>query len=207
MNAAVECAPPFLELLEPFDLGELQRDEDVVFGLWGDLTLAYVNPAWRRFATDNGGWDVPERFPLGSSLLSAIQGDVLPFYEDALRGVLDANRPWEHDYECSSPTVARWFRMRVLPLEGRGLLVSNALLIQRAHAPGERPPLPADDAVYRDARGLLVQCCGCRRTRRAGINRWDWVPEYVARCPPRTSHGICPLCMGHYYPQRPRTEP
>jgi hypothetical protein len=107
----------------------------------------------------------------------------------------------EHDYECSSPTQRRVFRMRIHPCPSGGFVVVHSLL--REAPPGDVacPPL---DALYRDARGLVVQCANCRRVRQVAAQAtpgaaWDWVPEYVARMPPQTSHAICRPCADFYY--------
>ncbi|MDQ3034620.1 MAG: hypothetical protein M3Y87_19580 [Myxococcota bacterium] len=61
----------------------------------------------------------------------------------------------------------------------------------------------AIEALYRDPNGMLVQCSHCRRVRRGdpSVTAWDWVPEYVARPQPRTSHGLCAVCLDFYYPK------
>ena len=193
--------PEFLPLLEPFDLGHLERDPASACGLWEDLSIAYLNRAWDRFAAENGGHDVGRRFGLGTSLLDGISGPLAGFYREALTRAIEAGEPWEHAYECSSPLVERHCALRALPLrsgEDRGLLVTHALLVERPH---DRTPQEAGER-YRSAGGLVTQCSHCRRVRRAsgpGVGQWDWVPEYLARRPERITHGLCYLCYGFYY--------
>jgi hypothetical protein len=64
---------------------------------------------------------------------------------------------------------------------------------------------PLDDPAserYRDDRGQIKMCCGCRRTRRwaLGEETWECVPHFVETMPPDVTHGICPSCLKHYYP-------
>ena len=72
-------------------------------------------------------------------------------------------------------------------------------LVERPHDPVERPPQPTGDA-YRDAQGMVHQCCHCRRmSNLAHPGRWDWVPVWVERFPPNTSHTLCGPCFAFYY--------
>ena len=107
-----------------------------------------------------------------------------------------------HDYECSSDTVYRRYHQIVYPIGGReGLLVVNSLVVERLNHPDRRPARAADELFYVDENGLIYQCAHCRRVKnvREG-ERWDWVPEWVKRCPECTSHVFCPTCFRHYYP-------
>jgi len=198
---STRCDPRFLPLLRPIGVDPLDADPCTAYGVWPDLTLAYFNPAWQRFAEANGGAAVLSRFGLATPVLRGVTGPLHHIYEGAYRRVLAGGEPWEQRYECSSATVFRAFQMRVAPL-GRGgaagLLVTNALLVEH--------PQPADGSVaplaeYLDRSGIVHQCSHCRRTRReAGdeSGRWDWVPALVEQAPRRVSHGLCYLCFGHY---------
>ena len=49
--------------------------------------------------------------------------------------------------------------------------------------------------------GLICQCAHCRRVKDfREEERWDWVPDWVTKCPDNTSHTFCPTCFGFYYP-------
>jgi hypothetical protein len=53
---------------------------------------------------------------------------------------------------------------------------------------------------YIDERGMVVQCCHCRRVRRPGASM-VWVELAIEPVPyPRTSHGVCEACMRIHYP-------
>ena len=188
----------------------LEHDPSVIFVLDSSLRIAYCNTAWDRFAAANGGNDLLRPAPIGRSLVDSIGEPLSAFYESAYQGVLHSLEPWRHFYECSSPATFRKFSMHVLPLRSTGgLLVVNSLCVERPHGLGAGPP---SEAAYRQADGLIVMCSHCRRTRRTeavgrdavgrdAIEQWDWVAEYVAEMPPRTSHGLCKVCLEYYYPR------
>jgi hypothetical protein len=192
-------------LLHPFTTETLEQCADAVYAFDREGHLLYVNQAWGAFATANDGepgisahWDV------GTDVFSAVPAPLQPFYRrllaEAQHAGRDAASPVRHAYECSSPSLYRRFQMTVYPLTGdRGFLVVNALLVEHPHDPEDRAPFPASDA-YRDAAGIVHQCCHCRRTSNlAHPGRWDWVPAWVERLPPRTSHTLCEPCFAFYY--------
>lgn len=52
------------------------------------------------------------------------------------------------------------------------------------------------ERTYRDARGLILMCMYCQRTRRIGTSdQWDWVETYAVQMPARVTHGICKQCL------------
>lgn len=196
----------FTRLLTDFDIEALQTSSESIYGLWPDLTLAYVNKGWSQFATANeGGEAVAEKWTLGRSILDAIPAALQPFFVSNYARCLREARPWEHRYECSTATHYRQYHMLTFPLgEAEGLLVVNSLRLEEPHSRIPNDPL---EELYRNDHGILTQCCHCRRMRRDGIEDiWDWVPAWVANQPPRTSHGICKPCLGFHYPAKPRPD-
>lgn len=193
----------FEQLLYDFDIAAISRSDDTIYGLWPDLTLGYMNQGWTRFAVCNNGEPaITENWSLGRCILDAIALPLRPFFEENYAKCLAENRPWEHCYECSSAESYRSFHMMCFPIgNGDGLLVVNSLRRESEHT---RTPFPVVDSVYRDEHGIVTQCCHCRRVRRRGLKQtWDWVPDWVAKCPTNTSHGLCEPCFGfHYSPQR-----
>lgn len=179
---------------------DLDAHDAAIYGLWPDLKLAYMNPAWSRFAADNDGEPrMSSRWGLGASLLDAIAPVLKGFYRDKLRACLRDETVWSHDYECSSPDRIRRFRQWAYPLEGRqGLLIVNALVVDLGRS---RPKKDGrDPETYRDGDGLLHQCSHCRRVMDpTQAQRWDWVPRWAAEIPAGTSHTLCPSCFGHYF--------
>lgn len=195
----------FASLLVSFGEDALAEHEGTIYGLWPDLTLAYFNPAWFRFAAENNGEPaISTQWGLGRSVLDAICEELQALYRNAYRDCLSSRAAWNQDYECSSGRIFRRFRMTAYPLaDGQGLLVVNSLIAEQPHDSDARPPRVAEDRRYRDERGIVVQCAWCRRIRHPRrAARWDWVPAWVDRPPSATSHGICEPCYGHYFPGR-----
>ncbi len=189
----------FLPLLAEFEMDQLESDGNAIYGLWPDLTLAYVNPAWNRFAAENGGEPaISTQWTLGRCVLEAVTEPLRRYFASNYSRCLRELRPWEHAYECSSADEFREFHMTVFPLgRAEGLLVVNSLRIESAH---HRTASPAKEEHYRNKQGIISQCCHCRRIKRIGNPPgWDWVPSWVKRTPERTSHVLCPTCWGFYY--------
>jgi len=57
LTASLEhrLAPSIRAALESHGLEALERSEDVLDAVDPDLRIAYFNPAWLRFAAENGG--------------------------------------------------------------------------------------------------------------------------------------------------------
>ncbi|BCR05381.1 hypothetical protein DESUT3_24500 [Desulfuromonas versatilis] len=197
-----EIHPAFQGLLEGFEFEILNSPEHSNFGLWPDLSFSFFNDGWFRFAAENGGEPLISReWPLGSSLLTATPAILLDFFNDGFARCLDAGRPWEHKYECSSPEVYRLMHQIVYPLRNSaGFLVVNSLLIEREM---QRSPEKENPDDYFDPHGFAHQCAHCRRVKNLRVkDRWDWIPALVAAPHPDVSHGLCPVCRDFYYPVR-----
>jgi hypothetical protein len=198
-----ELDPHFRPLLRHHDLDALETQFSAAYGVWADFRIAYLNPAWFRFAARNGGEpQISDHWGLGVSIFNNMPDLVVDFFRLHYSECMRTDGVWNHTYECSSDDVYRLFYQTVYSLEhGRGLLVSNSLVIEHPHDPLQRPACAADDAVYRDKHGFLHQCAHCRRVQNlTEAQRWDWVPEWVRCIPDNTSHTFCPSCFGHYYP-------
>lgn len=201
--------PKFAALMLPrFRLEDLDRETASVFGLWPDARLAYTNSAWRAFAQSNGGQPaIAKHWDLGASYLDAIANPLRPFYEDLLTRAANVAGtslyPIPHEYECSSADVFRKFAMHVYPLDGRsGFIVVNSLIVETPHDSITRPSHAPETSCYANEKGIILQCCHCRRVRRADDStRWDWVPAWVEQSPAATSHGLCDVCFNYYYPE------
>ncbi len=156
-----------------------------------DLQIVRVNDAWVRFAEANGGHDMLARWGRGAFVLDAISGELRTYYRELFEGVLATGERCEHDYECSSDRVERLFRMVVYPVAAPFLVVTHSLRVERTH---DREVVHADEARYRRD-GIIPMCSNCRRVQAVGaVDRWDWVPSWVASLPPDVSHGLCPQC-------------
>ena len=185
--------------IAPFDRTTLDDDESPICAVADDLRIRYVNPAWKRFARDNGGpWD-DERW-LGTSFCDALPSCLRPFYERLFEQTLTTREPADHAYECSSATRFRRFVMRVFPTSANGLVMSHTRSLETPHAASDGPPI---EALFRDANGIVTQCSHCRRHRRVDrtATQWDWIPAYVEARLPNTSHGLCAMCEVYFYPR------
>lgn len=199
VRGKTQCDPAFRPLLNEFADGTLESTPAVVYGVWPDLTLAYLNPAWFAFAQENQGEPTISRdWTVGRSILSAIPPPILPFFQTHYARCIGESRPWEHVYECSSPEVFRKFHMKAFPLgKAEGVLFVHSLVVES--------PVLASEAMphleqYVTRHGLVIQCCHCRRFRRGESSvAWDWIGAWVTKTPAKVSHGICETCFGFYY--------
>lgn len=192
---------PFRKLLRYHDFDFLEAHNGAVYGVWSDFRLAYLNPAWFRFAGENKGEPaISRQWGLGRSIMDCVDGDIAELYQEKLHACLVSNTVWSHQYECSSDSVYRRFRQTVYPLPKReGLLFLNSLLVEKAHDSGRRRPESFDESSYLDENGFICQCAYCRRVKNYRYpERWDWIPDWVKSCPNHTSHTFCPACFGHY---------
>jgi hypothetical protein len=185
-------------------ISSLENDRDVIFALDRALRIAYCNLAWDRFASANGAPELQRSSQRGRRVLDVIADDLKPFYQSNYENALLNRRPWVHEYECSSPTEYREFRMIAHPTPAGYLVVVNSLLVERPHGEDRIPQAPNPEC-YRDRAGFTTMCAHCRRTRRVdtpeGASCWDWVPDYLAKPPQDLSHSVCPACMTIYFPQ------
>ncbi|MDB4932944.1 MAG: hypothetical protein JWM10_5428 [Myxococcaceae bacterium] len=180
-------------MISPDSLMQTLEDSDnVAYVVTPEGVIGRTNPAWRRFASANGGGAMA-----GGAVLAAVLPAVLrAYYVDGFARALATGEPWEHDYECSSAETFRRFRMVAYPFDGRGLVVVNSLRLERPH---EREAHPGDDDAY-TVDGVITMCSHCRRLRRATAPvRWDWVPAYVRSPPDNLSHGLCASCYEYYW--------
>jgi len=173
------------------------RSADTAFVLSADWKLLRTNDAWKRFALENGGAAVLERWPDDSSIDGVIPPVLWPFYRAAHERVHATGQHWEHDYECSSADVYRLMHMVVYPVEADSVLVVSSPVIVRPHTRQVVSP-----EAYQHQSGVIVACCHCRRYRSpSDSSSWHWVPDFMRDPPPRVSHGLCPACLVHYYPE------
>ena len=175
----------------------ITESDESAYVLSSDLRILHTSKGWRTFALQNGGAEVLRRWPTGARIDAAWPPVLRGFYRDALASALAKGERWDHEYECSSPTEYRKFRMCVYPIEGARLAVVNSLVVAATHACDE--PAPDPDEVY-DVDGFVTMCSHCRRTSNPRTLRWDWVPAYVETLPANASHGLCPTCFEFYYP-------
>jgi hypothetical protein len=194
----------FLRLIGPELSERLDLRRDAACGVWPDFTIAYVNPAWLRFARANGAdGEFSSSWCEGASFLDGIGGRLREFYRSHCQAVLDGGAPWMSEYECSSPKLFRLYSMEVRRVgEGEALLVTHTRVVQCPHEQGVFLREPLDSAPWKDEHGLVHQCVHCRRVRRAGeAEQWDWVPQWVEHVPEFATGSLCPHCIATRYPE------
>lgn len=175
----------------------LEAEPCSAYVLASDLTLMHVNAAWSTFARSNGAPTLADSWrSLGPIQCSIDPPQLQEFFAARLQSALSRNRIWSHTYECSSPQVYRKFHMRVQPGPNReGIVVVHSLV---AESPLVRPAPDSLIREFTDARGLIVNCAACGRTRRPGLTDvWEWVPGLDAES--SISTGICAICSVQEY--------
>ncbi len=161
-------------LLRQHNIEELRAHAGPIYGVWADFRLSYLNPAWFRFAKDNGGEPhISAEWGLGSSILDCVSGEVKAFYEAKWNDCLASHEAWSHDYECSSDTVYRRYHQIVYPIGQRaGLLIVNSLVVERLHNPARGVAGAADKLSFVDENGLIHQSLPAKESEaRAGSPR------------------------------------
>ena len=183
-----------------FTVRSLELNPSVIYILDPGLRISYCNPAWNTFARQNGGKDLERELVVGKRCLDAVPDALREFYESEFMTAIQTQKPWEHDYECSSPEKYRFFHMRVLPLSSGHLLVENSLFTERPHEAGGISS-GVDHSRYIDQNEFITMCANCRRVMawNSEGKTWDWVPAYLISTPVPLSHGLCPTCLAYYY--------
>lgn len=177
----------------------VEESPDVCFAVDESLAISYCNPAWNRFAHENGGGpDVLSARVLRKPFLQFVPEELIGHFQGLFQAARAAGRMHAQDYECSTPEMFRIYRMQIYPLRpGCGFAVINSLRVAHPHTREAREP---DAAQYCDSKGFIYMCANCRRTRRLDDHTiWDWVPAYVHSLRRDLSHTICPFCREYYY--------
>ncbi len=190
-------APSFRAQLSGYDLDSLDQLGDSILGITSELRIGYWNRGWARFAVENDGAQVLERWTLGASIAGVVPAQLQAAFDAALDGARPGALGPRLRYQCSSPSIERHLDMQVHRLP------AGFLIVHATRREGPVPWAPSLDTVeaYRDDAGMVVQCANCRRVRRPRTaSRWDWVPALVAQRVPLVSHGLCAPCIGLLYP-------
>jgi len=187
-------------------LDDLNSHPNSVYGLDSNLNISYLNPGWFEFAEDNGSnVFVSDEWSLGTNIFDCIPNVLESFYRDLYETTLSEKGatvvPRQSEYECSSPELYRNFSMHLYPMGKDGIVVVNSLIVEEPHKSRSVDGLiEFEKKDYLDENGILHQCANCRRTQNLNTpERWDWIPIFIEKPYPKTSHGICSVCMQHYY--------
>jgi hypothetical protein len=182
-------------------LEALELETGSAYVLSSALRVAYANSAWSQYAISNGASFLASAAAGSLDVMLATSPPLRPYYRAAFARLLAGNEVWTHVYDCSNAERFRVFAMHVYPLSHQaGLIVTNSLVIERAHDPESREPQLDLARTYVQESGLIIQCAHCRRIRRtSGREGWDWVPVWVESCPRNVSHGLCHPCFQYHY--------
>lgn len=194
--------PRYRAPLVSFGLSALEKEGGVCYATDSRFRLVYVNPAWFRYAAENGAPDFGRRWGLGACVLDAVPSVLRPFFFDLYARASRQRRdphPVQFLYDCSSHDRYRLYAMNLFALEESAHLAVHSLRVERPH---DRPDWPPEPSRYAGRGDLMRQCVHCHRFRRAQTPQWDWVSAWIASPPENVSHGLCPICRRHYYGER-----
>jgi hypothetical protein len=104
-----------------------------------------------------------------------------------------------------SPDEAHWMVLsnRLLSLFTIWVTAVLSFLLMRDQEERERLILELQDSLVhiKTLRGLLPVCMSCKKVRN-DKGYWRNIDTYIAEWPQtQVTHGICPDCFSHYYPQ------
>lgn len=188
----------FPELLEGVPFDTLEEHPSAVYALSDSGRIIYVNPAYLRFAEQNGVPDLLERFPLGTPVTDFVPSSLSSSYLQKYHQVMKKGEVWSLDYDCSSPESLRTFHQSNFPLKnGTGVVIINWLRVEVSRAPAAEK---VDVALYLQDDGFVHQCCNCKNVLRRGEEGyWETVETWRCQVPLNTSHTICPVCFEYYW--------
>jgi hypothetical protein len=177
-------------------LSVLENNPSACYTLGADLEITYCNPAWNRFAADNGGVNLLADKVLHRPVLEFFTPVMSDYYAELFARARQKREMQCQEYECSSPEIFRFFRMQIYPFKN-GFAVVNSLHAKKAHSQQGLQPF---DHIYLQSNALLRICSNCRRTcRNDESGQWDWVPAYLNPDLKNTTHGICAVCLEYFY--------
>jgi hypothetical protein len=193
----------FAELIDQECLDSFNKHPSSIYGLDKNYNIVYLNDAWFSFAQDNGG---DNEWTLGRNIFDTIPDLEKLFYKNLFDSTLKQQNSSmispQTEYECSSPSLYRRYSMHIYPVGTEGLVVVNSLVIEEPiekHYSQDSQQIESKD--YIDENRCIYQCANCRRIRLlSDSNKWAWIPKFISKPYPNTSHCICPPCLNYYYP-------
>ena len=186
---------------QELDHEAMESSRDVIFIADADLRISYCNPAWDKFALENGGAKTTAGHTLGTDLMRVIPVPLHKFYSDTFAACRRRRLACEVAYECSSPRHFRLMHMSILPLKhANELAFVNSYRAEHEHGPDR--PARAVAEHYFSPDGIVTQCSHCRRTKRQDVaDAWDWVPAFLRLEDWKISPGLCHICHFYFYPR------
>jgi len=157
--------------------------------------LSSVNPDWVSFAEENGAQQLKPDAVVGRPLLSFVEGmEAKHLYGILMARVREHQRVLEVPFRCDAPSVRRFMRLRVSPLEDSGLEFVGWIVREE-----QRKSVALTDASAMRSDEFLGICSWCKKVR--VDSAWVEAEEAIERLrlfqspeQPRLTHGICPSC-------------
>jgi hypothetical protein len=179
-------------------IGPMEQSPLVSYLVDPNWCVAHCNPAWNRFAWDNGAPELAGERALGMDLRRVMGEDLRPFYRQAFEQAAKSGTVWKFLYECSSPKLFRKFQMEIHSLRPAGwYLITNTPVLERPHY----APVTTDLENYVNCDAQITLCSHCRSSRRAlGREQWDFVPAHLERDLANARQSLCPTCRDYFYP-------
>ena len=172
------------------------RDDSIIYLLERDLRIARCNRAWDSFALANDGRQALSAAVIGTNIMDVVAPALQSFYRAAYDNVARFKRNWWHTFECSSPSRARIYQMRIMPCDDERFLTINTLMSEEPWS--VEPRRNFDDYAGND--GIATMCSNCRRVKRViPPGPWDWIPELVWSGRVLTTFGLCDFCTAYHY--------
>jgi hypothetical protein len=173
------------------------RDPAIIYALDEELRFVRCNPAWDRFAAENGAPNLTGNRMAGAAIMDVVPEVLRSFYLSAYDSVTNLRTDWRFIFDCSSAEVSRSFQMRILPNEITGFLVVNTLIREEPHP----DQVPCRIEEYTDADEIVTMCANCRRAEHlTQPGRWDFVPQLLATNDVLVKPSLCSFCFHYHYP-------
>jgi len=186
----------FIPYIYDYNTHSLNNSAAVIYAIDSNYKIRFFNDAWEHFAETNNGCKIATEWGIGANVINAIEGAQKEFYRELYDASINENLIISHQYECSSSTRYRKFKLIGYPLVNqRGLLLEN-YLISEANIAYNEPPLIVDD--YQDNYGIIKQCGHCRKIYNHRQHTWEWCPSLIDQITLKISHSLCTECLPLY---------
>ena len=169
---------------------------DIVYHLNADDEVVFVNEAWSRFASANGGDVLLPPMVLRRRLWDFIaDASTRHIYRTLFERVRSRAETVRLTFRCDAPALRRLLELELAPLAAGGLLCCVHQLVEEA-----RDPISLLDATRPRTEQLIRMCSWCKRVAtpdgawlqlEVAVTRFGM---FVDELPPDLTHGVCPDC-------------
>ena len=169
-------------------------NRDVVYRVDKSDRIVYVNDGWDIFAVENDAKELISGNIKNKNIWEYIQGDVtVHLYDVIFEKVRRKGVELSFNYRCDSPETRRYLTMKLTPLKGKMIEITNSIIKIE-----ERDPV---DIVRNKGKGgddFIRMCSWCKK-----VKAEDWVEVEVAikkyglfekDSLPQITHTICNAC-------------